>query len=42
MIWMGSSINFKNQNQVSDQQQEEMDQLFKVLNELVDKYNNKY
>ena len=34
--------NFKNQNQVSDQQQEEMDQLFKVLNELVDKYNNKY
>lgn len=34
--------NFKNQKPMSDKEQEEMDQVFKVLSELVDKYNNKF
>ena len=34
--------NFKNQKPMSDKEQEEMDQVFKILSELVDKYNNKY
>ena len=34
--------NFKYKNPINKDQQEEMDQVFKVLNELVDKYNNNY
>ena len=34
--------NFKYKNPINKDQQDEMDQVFKVLNELVDKYNNNY
>ena len=34
--------NIKYKKQITEEEQEEMDQVFKVLNDLVDKYNNKY